>query len=75
LSDMTAEQIVRCIDFRYISDAITPAEALEMLKKLEPSKAERISHLEAQGCTEILSICSCNLLPLPPTTPVVTSSH
>ena len=52
LSDMSAEQLVRCIDFRYISDAITPAEALEMLKKLEATKAERISSLEAQGCTD-----------------------
>jgi L-fuconate dehydratase len=55
LSDMTPEQLVRCIDFRYISDAITPPEALEMLKKLEPTKAERVAHLEAQGCKHILS--------------------
>jgi L-fuconate dehydratase len=51
LSDMTSEQLVRCIDFRYISDALTPAEALEMLKKLEGTKSERIAVLEAQGCT------------------------
>jgi L-fuconate dehydratase len=53
LCDMTPEQLVRCIDFRYISDAITPAQAVDMLTKLEPSKSERISHLEAQGCTKM----------------------
>jgi L-galactonate dehydratase len=31
--DMSAEEIVRCIDFRYITDVITPEESLSMLKK------------------------------------------
>ncbi len=70
LSDMTPEQLVRCIDFRYISDAITPAEALEMLKKLEPTKSERIAHLEAHDCMGILDFSPClkrptNQPPLP----------
>src|ERR1700722_18043040 len=30
LADMTPEQIVRCIDFRHITDALTPAEALDI---------------------------------------------
>lgn len=60
LSDMTPEQLVRCIDFRYISDAITPSEALEMLQKLDSTKAERIAHLEAHDCTDTSS-------PTPPT--------
>src|SRR6266851_10048271 len=30
LSDLTPEQIVACIDFRYIEDALSPAEALEL---------------------------------------------
>ena len=29
LADMTPEQLVRCIDFRYITDALTPDEALD----------------------------------------------
>ncbi len=41
LVDMTPEEVVRCVDFRYLTDAITPAEALEILRKLEPSKAKR----------------------------------
>src|ERR671917_1165351 len=41
LSDMTPEQIVRCVPFRYITDAITPDEALEILRRNEPTKAAR----------------------------------
>src|SRR5580693_190772 len=39
LSDMTPEEIVRCIDFRYITDALTPAEALDILGKQLPTRA------------------------------------
>jgi L-galactonate dehydratase len=39
---MTPEEIVRLIDFRYIVDALTPEEALELLKKVEKGKEERI---------------------------------
>ncbi|KAK8149465.1 L-galactonate dehydratase [Beauveria asiatica] len=42
VADMTPEEYVRCIDFRYITDAITPEEALEMLKSTESGKARRI---------------------------------
>jgi L-galactonate dehydratase len=42
VADMTPEEFVRCIDFRYITDAITPEEAIEMLKKEESGKAKRI---------------------------------
>jgi L-galactonate dehydratase len=40
--DMTPEQFVSCIDFRYLTDVLTPEQALEMLRKLEPTKKERI---------------------------------
>jgi L-galactonate dehydratase len=42
IADMTPEDYVRCIDFRYITDAITPDEALEMLRAAEPGKADRL---------------------------------
>ncbi|KAL7274841.1 L-galactonate dehydratase [Rhizina undulata] len=42
VADFTPEEFVRCIDFRYITDAITPEEALAMLKELEPTKEKRI---------------------------------
>jgi L-fuconate dehydratase len=49
LARMPPEEIVSLVDFRYLSDALTPDEALEILKKLEPTRQERISHLEAHG--------------------------
>ena len=33
IADMTPEELVKCVDFTYITDAITPSEALDMLKK------------------------------------------
>ncbi len=49
LCDMTPEQLVSCIDFRYITDAVTPNEALEHLHRLAPTKSERIEHVLAEG--------------------------
>jgi L-fuconate dehydratase len=49
LADMTPEEIVGCIDFRYLTDTITPAEALGILESRAANKAERIAALEAQG--------------------------
>ncbi|KID77879.1 L-galactonate dehydratase [Metarhizium brunneum] len=42
VADMTPEQYVQCIDFRYITDAITPEEAVAMLKEVQGGKAKRI---------------------------------
>jgi len=49
LADLTPAEVVRCIDFRYISDALTPAEALEILRRHEPTKHERVAELERDG--------------------------
>ena len=46
IADMSPEEFVRCIDFRYITDAITPDEAIAMLKKEEGGKAQRIREAE-----------------------------
>ncbi|MCJ1249606.1 L-galactonate dehydratase [Trapelia coarctata] len=46
VADMTPEEFVRCIDFRYIADAITPDEAIAMLKTDEGGKARRIEEAE-----------------------------
>jgi L-galactonate dehydratase len=40
--DMSPEEVVRCIDFRYITDVITPEEALEMLQRTQKGKEERL---------------------------------
>jgi L-fuconate dehydratase len=49
LADMNAAELVSCIDFTYITDAITPQEALELLKKLESTKRKRIDRLMQKG--------------------------
>lgn len=49
IADMTPEEFVRCIDFTYITDAITPIEALELLKINEDGKPERIDYLLKNG--------------------------
>src|SRR5260370_12169044 len=49
LADMTPEDIVRCIDFRYLTDALTPAEAVTLLQRQAGTKAERIATLLEQG--------------------------
>ena len=42
VADMTPEQFVQCIDFRYITDALTPEEALKILKEEEAGKGKRL---------------------------------
>ena len=49
LADMSPEQLVDCVDFRYIDDALTREEALELLRRNESTKAERERHLLAEG--------------------------
>jgi L-fuconate dehydratase len=49
VADMSPEELIRCIDFRYITDAITPEEALALLQAHAPTRAERMGHLEAAG--------------------------
>ena len=49
VADLTPEQFVGCVDFRYLTDVITPDGAVELLKRLEPTKAERIALLERDG--------------------------
>jgi L-fuconate dehydratase len=46
---MTPAQIVSCIDFRYITDALTPDEALELLERQWPTRAVREAALLRSG--------------------------
>ena len=41
LADMSPEEIVRCVDFRYITDALTPADALDILNRHAASRDVR----------------------------------
>jgi L-fuconate dehydratase len=49
VADMTPEEIVALVDFRYISDALTPERALERLRALAPSRAQREAELRREG--------------------------
>ncbi|GAB3950244.1 L-fuconate dehydratase [Kribbella albertanoniae] len=49
LSDLTPEQIVDLIDFRYLTDALTPDEALEILRKAQAGRGEREALLREHG--------------------------
>jgi L-fuconate dehydratase len=49
LADMSPEELVACVDFRYIRDAVTPEEALDLLRQKVPTRAEREEHLVRTG--------------------------
>src|ERR687885_1930056 len=49
LADLTPEQFVGCVPFRYITDALTSDEALEMVRRNEPTKAQREAYLREHG--------------------------
>lgn len=49
LADMSPEELVGCIDFTYITDVITPKEAVEFLKDKAQGKQERIDYLLDHG--------------------------
>lgn len=48
--DMTPQEIVNLVDFRYITDALTPQQALAVLERTTAqNKQQRIATLQAQG--------------------------
>lgn len=49
LVDMSPEQLVSCIDFRYISDALSPEEALAILRRSAATKEQREAEIRAKG--------------------------
>jgi L-fuconate dehydratase len=49
LVDMTPEQLISAVPFRYITDALTPEQGLEILRRLEPTKSGREADLRRQG--------------------------
>jgi L-fuconate dehydratase len=49
LSELSSEQIVELVDWRYLTDALTPEEALAMLRRLEPTRAARAAQISASG--------------------------
>jgi L-fuconate dehydratase len=49
LVDLSPEELVACVDFRYLTDALTPGEALELLQGNEATKGEREAELLEHG--------------------------
>jgi L-fuconate dehydratase len=49
LVDMTPEQLVDCLDFRYITDVLTPEEALALLQRRAATKAQREAEMLRVG--------------------------
>lgn len=49
LASMTPEELVALVDFRYLSDALTPEEALEILRAAENGRTGRRAQLLAEG--------------------------
>ncbi|HZN64070.1 MAG TPA: enolase C-terminal domain-like protein, partial [Tepidisphaeraceae bacterium] len=49
LADMSPEQLVSCVDFRYITDAVTPDEAIRMLREAQPGKDKRETEMRERG--------------------------
>ncbi|HEY6543097.1 MAG TPA: L-fuconate dehydratase [Ktedonobacteraceae bacterium] len=49
LSDMTPEELVSCIDFRYISNVLTPDDALDLLRHQAPTRAQREEEMLRYG--------------------------
>lgn len=49
VADMSPEELVECIDFTYITDALNKEEALQILKEKEKGKEARRTHLMENG--------------------------
>ena len=46
---MSPEEVVACVDFRHLTDALTPGEALELLRARVAGREERIERLLDAG--------------------------
>ena len=49
LADMTPEELVACLDFRFVTDAITPEEALALLRRNLAGRATRAREMQEEG--------------------------
>jgi len=49
LARLEPEELVSLVDFRYLTDALTPAEAREILERARPGRAEREERLLSEG--------------------------
>ncbi|MEZ5978380.1 MAG: enolase C-terminal domain-like protein [Planctomycetota bacterium] len=57
LCELPAERLVAALDFTYVSDVLTPTDALEMLRAERGAKRERIDRLEKEGYPAYTTSC------------------
>ncbi|RMJ26384.1 hypothetical protein PHISP_02764 [Aspergillus sp. HF37] len=50
---MTREEVVRYIDFRHITDATTPDEAVQLLRERQVGKAERMAEVQRNRAVSV----------------------
>lgn len=49
LADLSSQELVACVDFRHITDALTPDDALAILHRGEQGRAQREAELRVTG--------------------------
>ncbi|MFC4068267.1 enolase C-terminal domain-like protein [Actinoplanes subglobosus] len=49
LADLTPREVVDLVDWRYLTDALGPAEAIDLLEAARPGREERITLLAERG--------------------------
>jgi len=49
VSDLTPEQLVGAVDFRYLTDVLDRDQALDLVRAQAPTRAQRIDELERDG--------------------------
>jgi L-fuconate dehydratase len=49
LTDMTPEELVRCLDFRFVTDALTPEEAVRLLRRNVSTRGQREREMLERG--------------------------
>ncbi|KAL6097697.1 enosf1 [Pungitius sinensis] len=58
LVDMDPRQLVSCIDFRYITDALTEEEAVDIIAKAQEGKRQREDHMLREGYPAYTTSCA-----------------
>lgn len=58
LVDMDPRQLIRCIDFTYITDALTEQEALDILEKANKGKQQREDQMLKEGYPAYTTSCA-----------------
>lgn len=49
ICEMSPEQMTSCVDFRYLTDALTSSQAIELLNRFADTRRQRIEELQSQG--------------------------